>query len=70
MPIVLLKSIIAAGGSFVSIAISGLVKLLVSEKVVMRITMSLGKKLVKSTKNTLDDDFLRPIEEAYEQKNK
>lgn len=68
MPIVLLRSILAAGGSFVSIAVSGLIKLIVSEKVVMRITMSLGKKLVQSTKNTLDDDFLRTIEEAYDQK--
>jgi hypothetical protein len=64
MPI-LIKAILGAGGSFVSMAVSGLLKLIVSEKVVMKITMSILKKLAKSSKNSLDDEILITFEEAY-----
>jgi len=51
--------------------LGGVVKLLLSEIVLKRVTVILLKRLVKSTKNELDNELVAAVEEALEvEKNK
>ncbi len=57
------KVIIAA--ALVS-GLGGVIKLLLSEIVLKRVTVILLKRLVKSTKNDLDNELVAAVEEALQ----
>jgi hypothetical protein len=53
---------IVASGLIMGLA--GVVKLLLSEIVIKRVTVILLKRLVKSTKNELDNELVAAVEDA------
>jgi hypothetical protein len=59
-------SILGVGGKIASVIIGNLVNALVSEKVIMRLFIMFGDKLVNSTSTTLDNDAWNEIKPELE----
>ena len=70
LPIAAMVGLGNLAGHAISTSLTFIIKSFLTEKVILKIVIGMLEKLVKSTNNSIDDQFVKPIRDAYDLKYK